>query len=87
LLGSGVLVFPLALGIAEDPATGSGTGCLAAYLARHRFLGSDRVDICVGQGNEIGWPLVMQIRYKKRDDGYVIEAGGRVLPIAEGLWG
>jgi trans-2,3-dihydro-3-hydroxyanthranilate isomerase len=83
----GVRVFPVAFGIAEDPATGSGNGCLAAYLVRHRYFGSGAVDIRVGQGYEIGRPSVVHIRSRKKDDQYTIEVGGRVIPVAEGRWG
>ena len=31
----------------EDLATGSANGCLAGYLVKHRYLGSDEVDIRV----------------------------------------
>ena len=83
----GVRVFPVALGIPEDPATGSGNGCLGAYLVKHRYFGSGDVDIRVGQGYEIGRPSVVHVRSGKRDDRYTIEVGGRVFPVAEGRWG
>jgi trans-2,3-dihydro-3-hydroxyanthranilate isomerase len=83
----GVRVFPLAFGIAEDPATGSGNGCLGAYLVKHRYFGSDSLDIQVGQGYEIGRPSVVHIRSREADGRYAIEIGGRVFPVAEGQWG
>jgi trans-2,3-dihydro-3-hydroxyanthranilate isomerase len=83
----GVRVFPVALGIAEDPATGSGNGCLAASLVKHRYFGTDAVDIRIGQGYEIGRPSVVHIRSQRKKDQYTIEVGGRVMPVAEGLWG
>jgi predicted PhzF superfamily epimerase YddE/YHI9 len=42
-----VRVFAPFYGVPEDPATGSSNGCLAAYLARHAYLGSGAVDIRV----------------------------------------
>jgi trans-2,3-dihydro-3-hydroxyanthranilate isomerase len=83
----GVRVFPVALGIAEDPATGSGNGCLAAYLVRHRYFGANSLDIRVGQGYEIGRPSDVYIRAVKNDEIFRVEVGGRVIPIAEGWWG
>lgn len=82
-----VRVFGEALGIVEDPATGSGNGCLAAYLVRHRFFDSDTVEITVGQGYEIGRPSSLCLRAGGKGDGYRIVVGGRVIPIAEGWWG
>ncbi len=82
-----VRVFPVALGIDEDPATGSGNGCLGAYLVEHRYLDSDSIDITVGQGYEIGRPSSVYVKASKKDDLYCIEVGGRVIPVAEGWWG
>jgi trans-2,3-dihydro-3-hydroxyanthranilate isomerase len=42
-----VRVFVDLHGIPEDPATGSANGCLAGYLSRYRYFGSDIVDIRV----------------------------------------
>jgi trans-2,3-dihydro-3-hydroxyanthranilate isomerase len=83
----GVRVFPVALGIDEDPASGSGNGCLGAYLVEHRYFDSDSVDITVGQGYEIGRPSSIFIKASKKDNMYRIEVGGGVIPIAEGWWG
>jgi len=81
-----VRVFPLQLGISEDAATGSGNGCLAAYLLKHRYYDSDSIDIVVGQGYEIGRRSLLHLRAKIENSIYRIEVGGRVIPIAEGTW-
>ena len=48
-------MFGPALGVAEDPATGSAAGPLAVHLARHgRTAFGQRIDI--RQGEEIGRP-------------------------------
>ena len=39
-----VRVFVDCFGIPEDPATGSGNGCLAGYLVKHRYFGKERID-------------------------------------------
>ena len=83
----GVRVFPVALGISEDPATGSGNGCLAAYLIEQQYFGTDAVDLVVGQGYEIGRPSSIHLRAKKENDAYQIQVGGRVISIADGWWG
>ena len=83
----GVRVFPICLGISEDPATGSGNGCLAAYLAKNRYWGSDRIDCASGQGYEIGRPSHICLKAQNQDSGIEIRVGGQVVPIAEGRWG
>jgi trans-2,3-dihydro-3-hydroxyanthranilate isomerase len=81
-----VRVFPMGVGIAEDPATGSGNGCLAAYLVRHECLGDDQVDIQVGQGYEMGRPSRLFLRARPEGSGIRVEVGGRVHQVAEGWW-
>jgi trans-2,3-dihydro-3-hydroxyanthranilate isomerase len=83
----GVRVFPIYLGISEDPATGSGNGCLAAYLVKNRYLGSDRIDLATGQGYEIGRSSHICLRAQRQDEGIEVHVGGQVVPIAEGRWG
>lgn len=81
-----VRVFPLHLGILEDAATGSGNGCLAAYLLKHKYFDSYDINIIVGQGYEIGRQSMLHLRAKLENNTYRIEVGGRVIPIAEGTW-
>ena len=38
-----VRMFADCYGISEDPATGSGNGCLAAYLVKHRYWGKNEI--------------------------------------------
>jgi trans-2,3-dihydro-3-hydroxyanthranilate isomerase len=81
-----VRVFPIMHGIAEDPATGSGNGCLAAYLSRHRCLGGTDVDVQVGQGYEIGRPSSLFLRSRLIDGAISVSVGGKVVPVASGTW-
>jgi trans-2,3-dihydro-3-hydroxyanthranilate isomerase len=83
----GVRVFPIYYGISEDPATGSGNGCLAAYLVKHRYFGKTEIDLTVGQGYEIARPSILHLKAKLNAERYHIAVGGRVFPIAEGFWG
>jgi trans-2,3-dihydro-3-hydroxyanthranilate isomerase len=76
----------MGVGIAEDPATGSGNGCLAAYLTKHRYLGSDKVNVQVGQGYEMGRPSRLYLRSATEGNGIRVEVGGRVHEVAEGWW-
>lgn len=77
-------MFAGGFGIPEDPATGSANGCLAAYLARYRYFGSDEVDLAVEQGYEIGRPSLLRIKAAQEGEGRIIEVGGRVIDVAEG---
>ncbi len=70
--------------IPEDPATGSGNGCLAAYLVKTRYFGKDSIDLRVEQGYEIDRRSLLLIRAKKAEDGIEVNVGGRVQFIAEG---
>lgn len=82
-----VRVFVEYYGIPEDPATGSGTGCLGGYLVKHRYFGKSRVDIKTGQGYEIGRPSVLCLKAREESGHIKIEVGGEVISVAEGLWG
>ena len=77
-------VFVDAFGISEDPATGSGNGCLAAYLSKHRYFGTNEIDISVEQGFEIKRPSILQLKTRRKTDGIDIRVGGRVVLIAKG---
>jgi len=82
-----VRVFPIYYGISEDPATGSGAGCLAGYLVKQRYWGSDSIDITSGQGYEIGRPSSLYLHANENDGVIHASVGGKVIPIAEGWWG
>jgi trans-2,3-dihydro-3-hydroxyanthranilate isomerase len=71
-------------GIAEDPATGSANGCLAAYLVKHRYFGEPRIDIRVEQGYEIGRRSLLLLKAEDQEGTIPIQVGGRVIKIAEG---
>jgi trans-2,3-dihydro-3-hydroxyanthranilate isomerase len=77
-----VRVFTHALGIPEDPATGSANGCLAAYLVRHSYGGQKSIDFRVEQGYEIDRPSLLYLRA----DANSISVGGQVELVAKGQW-
>jgi trans-2,3-dihydro-3-hydroxyanthranilate isomerase len=79
-----VRVFAEALGIPEDPATGSANGCLAAYLAQHQYWGRARIEARVEQGYEIDRPSLLQLKANLSDRGWEILVGGAAIPIARG---
>lgn len=82
-----VRMFADYLGIPEDPATGSGNGCLAAYLVKHRYFLSAEINVRVGQGYEIGRPSLLLLSAKEAKGKLTVSVGGKVIPIAEGEWG
>jgi len=79
-----VRVMGLVNAIPEDPATGSGNGCLAAYLVKHRYFGKEEIDIRVEQGYEINRRSLLLLRAKKNPGGIDVDVGGRVQFVAEG---
>jgi trans-2,3-dihydro-3-hydroxyanthranilate isomerase len=80
----GVRMFAECFGIAEDPATGSGSGCLAGYLVKHRYFDANEIDIRTGQGYEVNRPSTLYLRAAEKDDGIEVHVGGKVVKITEG---
>ncbi len=79
-----VRVFVDAFGIPEDPTTGSGNGCLAAYMSRHMYFGSPEVDVKVEQGYEIARPSLLHLKVKCEEGKSQVKVGGRVFLVAKG---
>lgn len=80
-----VRVFCDYLGIPEDPATGSGNGCLAGYLAKHRYYKNREVAVRVEQGYEIGRPSLIHLKAREIGKNQIeVMVGGKVIPIACG---
>lgn len=77
-------VFVDYFGIPEDPAIGSGNGCLAGYLVKHRRFDRDEIDIKVEQGCEIGRPSLLSLGAKADGEAIDVNVGGRVVMIAGG---
>lgn len=70
--------------VPEDPATGSGNGCLAAYLVKHRYFGDDKIDVRVEQGYEVGRRSLLLLRARKVGTKIEVNVGGRVQFVAHG---
>ena len=82
-----VRMFADYLGVPEDPATGSGNGCLAGYLVKHRVLGAQEVSLVSGQGHEIGRPSHLFLEGRDQEGGALsVRVGGRVVDTASGEW-
>jgi trans-2,3-dihydro-3-hydroxyanthranilate isomerase len=73
-------MFGPALGIDEDPATGSAAGPLALHLARHERVPFG-TELEIVQGEEIGRRSVL---YATAHSGEQIEVGGSALVVARG---
>jgi trans-2,3-dihydro-3-hydroxyanthranilate isomerase len=77
-------MFAPAIGVAEDPATGSAAGPLALHLARHGAIGFGQ-EIVIAQGAEIGRPSKLHARVEgSREQVELIEVGGGAVIVARG---
>lgn len=76
--------FVPALGVPEDPATGSAAGPLAVHLARHGQIAFGQ-QIEIRQGEEIGRPSILLARVEA-DGGQItrVEVGGSAVIVARG---
>ncbi len=79
-----VRVFVDWFGVPEDPATGSGNGCLAAWLVRHRFFGAPAIDLRSGQGHEIDRPSRLLLKAEETGARILVSVGGRSIAVARG---
>lgn len=71
-------------GIAEDPATGSAAGPLAAHLLRHGLISSGEL-VEISQGAELGRPSALFARVTGTPDQIErVEVGGAAIAVASG---
>lgn len=70
----------------EDPATGSASGCLGAYLVKHRLLPVEPVVRVVNeQGHAAGRPSRIEIDVESEYDGIsAVRVGGPVVWLGQG---
>jgi trans-2,3-dihydro-3-hydroxyanthranilate isomerase len=66
-------------GIPEDPATGSATGPLAAFMTKHGLISSTR--FVSEQGTKMGRRSLLHVQIQGSGD---IDVGGHVTPVGEG---
>lgn len=75
-------MFAPALGVAEDPATGSATGPLAAFMMRHDLAPThDGATFMSEQGTKMGRRSLLHIRLRGDHGRTAIEVGGHVAPV------
>lgn len=79
-----VRVFVDFYGVPEDPATGSGNGCLAGWLLKHKIF-PEPFSLRVEQGLEIRRPSMLHLRGREEAERMIIEVGGNIVPVAKGL--
>jgi trans-2,3-dihydro-3-hydroxyanthranilate isomerase len=79
-----VRVFTKYPSVPEDPATGSGNGCLSAYLVKNRYFGEPKIDLKAEQGYEMGRPSILYLSAEVKDGKYYISVGGKVILVAKG---
>jgi trans-2,3-dihydro-3-hydroxyanthranilate isomerase len=74
-------------GVPEDPATGSASGPLGAYLVKHGLAPrGDEVEIISEQGVKMGRPSRIHIRVRATEAGPTdIRVGGGVVSVLEGV--
>lgn len=71
-------------GIVEDPATGSCTGPLAAYMMQHGLVsGEPGFRFVSEQGTKMGRRSLLHVQIHGRNGADGIEVGGHVVPVAE----
>lgn len=72
-------------GVPEDPATGSSTGPLAAFMMRHGLVSSaDGTRFVSEQGTKMGRRSVLHVHIRGECGSEKIEVGGHVTPLATG---
>jgi trans-2,3-dihydro-3-hydroxyanthranilate isomerase len=77
-------MFAPALGVAEDPATGSAAGPLAVHLARHGRIAFG-AQIEIRQGAEIGRPSLLHARAEgTRERIERVAVGGAAVVAGDG---
>lgn len=79
-------MFAPALGIEEDPATGSAGAALAGVLAERCPDPEGRFEWRIEQGEQIGRPSLIDVAAEKRGGTVVnVQAGGHVVIVADGV--
>jgi trans-2,3-dihydro-3-hydroxyanthranilate isomerase len=79
-------MFAPALGVAEDPATGSAAGPLAVHLARHGVIPFG-TEVEIAQGEEIGRPSQLRAMAEGvGDEITAVRVGGGAVIVARGQY-
>lgn len=79
-------MFAPAIGIPEDPATGSASGALGAYLVQHRIVEvGPMTEIVIEQGYEIDRPSRILVQVESNSEAILtVKVGGQCVMVVEG---
>lgn len=78
--------FAPAVGITEDPVTGSANGALAGYLILENLIKLEEIQsFKIGQGHAMGRPGTVDVFIKKSEEGPVIQIGGQAVTTIKGV--
>ena len=79
-------MFAPSFGIAEDPATGSASGPLGAYLVEHGVVAPDAAGRMLNlQGVKMGRPSEIWMSIERAGDGAMeVRVGGSAVMVSEG---
>jgi trans-2,3-dihydro-3-hydroxyanthranilate isomerase len=79
-------MFAPGLGVAEDPATATAVGPLAAYLSKCDLLGADpRLTLTCEQGIELGRPSFIHVTIERSGQTVTsVRVGGQCVAIGQG---
>jgi trans-2,3-dihydro-3-hydroxyanthranilate isomerase len=80
-------MFAPSIGIPEDPATGSASGALGAYLVQHGVVEvGPMTEVIIEQGYEIERPSRILVQVESDDDMIQsVKVGGQCVMVAEGV--
>lgn len=82
--GAYARMFAPAYGIVEDPATGSSTGPLAAFMMQHRLVSPAAGSRFISeQGTRMGRRSILHVHIHGEQGADAIDVGGYVTPIIE----
>lgn len=71
-------------GVTEDPATGSSTGPLAAFMMKHDLLNATSGHFVSEQGTKMGRRSLLHVKIVGDKGAGGIDVGGHVVAVAEG---
>jgi trans-2,3-dihydro-3-hydroxyanthranilate isomerase len=78
-------MFDAALGVGEDPATGSAAGPLGVYLTSHGLAGMPGNTV-IAQGEMVGRPSSLHVEVRADEGSWIVRVGGGVRIVGEGVF-
>lgn len=85
-VSNGAYARVFARGIGEDPATGSATGPLAAYMMRHDLVPSNAgTRLVIEQGTSMGRRSLLHVSIRGAQGNEGIDVGGNVRRVGSGV--